>query len=43
MSSSRKLLLRSQTIDADPAGEKYSAEQLKAIIGCRGDGPIGAS
>ena len=37
MSSSRKLLLRSPTIVADPAaGEKYSAEQVKAILGCQG-------
>ena len=36
MSSSRKLLLRSPTIVADPAGEKYSAEQVKAILGCGG-------
>ena len=36
ISSSRKLLLRSPTIVADPAGEKYSAEQVKAILGCGG-------
>jgi hypothetical protein len=36
MSSSRKVLLRSPAIVADPAGEKYSAEQVKAILGCPG-------
>jgi hypothetical protein len=36
MSSSRRLLLRSPTIVADPVGEKYSAEQMKAIVGCGG-------
>jgi hypothetical protein len=39
MSSSRKVLLRSPTIVADPAGEKYGAEQVKAILGC--PGPLG--
>lgn len=34
MSSSRKVLLRSPTIVADPGGDKYSAEQMKAILGC---------
>ena len=34
MRSSRKVLLRSPTIVADPGGDKYSAEQLKAILGC---------
>jgi hypothetical protein len=39
MSSSRKVLLRSPTIVSDPAGEKYGAEQVKAILGC--PGPLG--
>jgi hypothetical protein len=43
MSSSRKLLLRSPIIVADPAREKYSAEQLRAMLGCREDGANGAS
>ncbi len=34
MSSSRKVLLRSPTIVADPDGGKYNAEQMKAILDC---------
>jgi hypothetical protein len=32
MSSARKILLRSPTIVADPSGDKYSAEQLRACL-----------
>jgi predicted phosphodiesterase len=32
MSSVRKILLRSPTIVADPSGDKYSAEQLRACL-----------
>ncbi|HEX6155560.1 MAG TPA: heparin lyase I family protein [Burkholderiales bacterium] len=34
MSSPRKVLLRSPTIVADPSGETYRVEQLRAFIGC---------
>jgi len=34
MSSPRKVLLRSPTIVADPSGETYRAEQLRAFLGC---------
>jgi len=34
MSSPRKVLLRSPTIVADPSGETYRAEQLRALLGC---------
>lgn len=34
MSSTRKVLVRSPTIVADPSGDQYSAEQLRALLGC---------
>lgn len=34
MSSARKVLVRSPTIVLDPTGDKYNAEQLRAILGC---------
>lgn len=34
MSSTRKVLVRSPVIVADPGGDKYSAEQLRAMLGC---------
>jgi hypothetical protein len=34
MSSTRKVLVRSPAIVADPTGDKYNAEQLRAILGC---------
>jgi hypothetical protein len=32
--SSRKVLLRSPRVVADPTGDKYNPEQLRAILGC---------
>ena len=34
MSSTRKVLLRSPTIVADPSGDTYRVEQLRASLGC---------
>lgn len=34
MSSTRKVLVRSPTIVADPSGDTYNAEQLRAMLGC---------
>ena len=34
MASTRKVLLRSPTIVADPSGETYRVEQLRAFLGC---------